>query len=127
MRRKNLKFVIGGIILILAIIYLVYTGIQKAGVYYLTVSELKNGGSSSQGEVVKVNGKVTDGTIKWDGQSLNFIITDGKQDLQVRYRGVAPDTFKNGTEVVVRGLWEPGSIFQADKIMAKCPSKYEAE
>lgn len=127
MRKKNLKFVIGGIILILAIIYLVYTGIQKTGLYCLTVSELKSGGSSSYGEVVRVNGNVADGTIKWDGQSLHFIITDGKQDLQVMYRGVAPDTFKNGTEVVVRGVWEAGSIFQADKIMAKCPSKYEAE
>jgi cytochrome c-type biogenesis protein CcmE len=128
-KKRNLKFVVGGAILISAISYLIFSGIQKTALYYLTVSEFEDKGASAYGELVKVNGRVVEGSIQWNSEdhTLHFIITDGEKNLQVRYRGVAPDTFKNGTEVVVRGVWEPGNVFKADKIMAKCPSRYEAE
>ena len=130
MKKKNVKFIIGGAIIAVAIIYLAYSGIQETALYYLTVSELKEKGfSSAYGESVRVNGSVLDGSIQWSSQEgiLRFIISDGENELPVAYRGVAPDTFKSGAEVVVEGKYTEEDILEVDKIMAKCPSKYEAE
>lgn len=129
MKKKKVKFIIGGITIAVAIIYLVYSGIQKGGLYYLTVSELKEQGSIAYGQSVRVNGNVLDGSIQWDFEEgvLRFIISDGENKLSIIYRGVAPDTFRGGIEVVVEGKYAAENIFEADKIMAKCPSKYEAQ
>lgn len=128
MKKKKVKFIIGGVIIAVAIIYLVYSGIQKGGLYYLTVSELKEQGSIAYGQSTRVNGNVLDGSIQWDFEetTLRFIISDGQNKLPIIYRGVAPDTFRGGIEVVVEGKYTLENIFEADKIMAKCPSKYEA-
>ncbi len=129
MKKKKVKFIVGGIIIAVAIIYLVYSGIQKTGLYYLTVSEIKKEGSMAYGQSTRVNGNVLDGSIQWDSQegTLRFIISDGENNLPIIHRGVAPDTFRGGAEVVVEGKYTPENIFEADKIMAKCPSKYEAQ
>ncbi len=131
MKKKNVKFIIGGAIIAAAIIYLVYSGIQETALYYFTVSEFKEGGFSLAygGESVRVNGSVLDGSIQWDSQegTLRFIISDGENELPIVYQGVAPDTFKSGAEVVVEGKYTLEEVLEVDKIMAKCPSKYEAE
>ncbi len=130
MKKKNVKFIIGGAIIAAAIIYLVYSGIQDTALYYLTVSELKEEGfSSAYGESVRVNGSVLDGSIQWNSQegTLRFVISDGENELPIIYHGVAPDAFKSGAEVVVEGKYTPEKVLEVDKIMAKCPSKYEAE
>lgn len=129
MKKKKVKFIIGGIVIAVAIIYLIYSGIQKGGLYYLTVSELKEQGSIAYGQSTRVNGNVLDGSIQWDFEehTLRFIISDGENKLSIVYRGVAPDTFRGGIEVVVEGKYTAENIFEADKIMAKCPSKYEAQ
>ncbi|KKL67438.1 hypothetical protein LCGC14_2134980 [marine sediment metagenome] len=130
MKKKNLKFVAGGAIVAVAIGYLAYGGIQKAALYYLTVSELKERGpSETSGEMVRVNGTVLDGSFRYDyeRENLHFTITDGKNKLPIIYAGVSPDTFGPGTEVVLEGRYESEDMFQASKLMAKCPSKYEAQ
>ncbi len=130
MKKKNVKFIIGGAIIAAAIIYLVYSGIQETALYYFTVSELKEEGFSlAYGESVRVNGSVLDGSIRWDSQegTLHFIISDGENELPIIYQGVAPDTFKSGAEVVVEGNYTPEKVLEVDKIMAKCHAKYEAE
>ncbi len=129
MRKRNLKFVVGGAIVAVAIIYLVYSGIQKTALYYLTVSEFRNRGDETYGEAVRVNGKVLDGSIRWESKegALYFTIIDEQNKLPIIHKGVAPDTFRGGAEVVIEGRYAPEDIFEADKIMAKCPSKYEAQ
>ncbi len=128
--KKNIKFVVGGAVVAVAIGYLAYSGIQKAGLYYVTVSELKEGGpSQTSGEMVRINGIVLDGSLQYDyeRENLHFTITDGKNKLPIIYQGVPPDTFGPGTEVVLEGRYESENIFEASKLMAKCPSKYEAQ
>ncbi len=130
MKKKNLKFIVGGAIVAVAIGFLAYTGIQKAALYYLTVSELKERGpSQTSGEMVRVNGIVLDESFQYDyeTENLHFTITDGKNKLPIIYQGVSPDTFGPGTEVVLEGRYESEDIFEASKLMAKCPSKYEAQ
>ena len=125
MLRKK-RFLIGGIIIFLAIGYLGYIGFQSSATYYYTISELTEQESSIYGENVRVKGQVAPGSVEQEavGRELKFTIIDGEESLPVVYRGVIPDTFKVGNEVVIEGQLNSAGIFQAYTLMAKCPSKY---
>ena len=126
---KKKRFLIGGIILFLALGYLGFTGFQSSATYYYTVSELTGQGSSIYGENVRVNGQVVPGSVEQEAQGriLRFTIIEGEESLPVVYQGVVPDTFKVGNEVVVEGQLDSDGIFQAHTLMPKCPSRYVAE
>ncbi len=125
MLRKR-RFLIGGIIVFLAVGYLGFIGFQSSATYYYTVSELMEQGSSIHGENVRVNGQVAPGSVEQEAQGtiLRFIMidVDGEESLPVVYQGVVPDTFKVGNEVVIEGQLNPDGIFQANTILTKCPS-----
>jgi len=125
--RTRIKFIVAIGIVGLALSYLVYGGVKEAKVYYLTVEELKDRAPSIYKEKVRVSGKVVPGTIKKeiDG-SLEFRITNGNQTIDVRYKGIIPDIFKDGVEAVVEGLYTPANVFNANVLLAKCPTKYES-
>ncbi|MEE9400014.1 MAG: cytochrome c maturation protein CcmE [Dehalococcoidales bacterium] len=125
MLRKK-RFLIGGIIVFLAIGYLAFMGFQSSATYYYTVSELKDQGSSVYGENVRIKGEVAPGSVEQEnvGGTLKFTIIDGEESLPVAYDGVVPDTFKVGVEVVVEGKLDSGGTFQAYTLMPKCPSRY---
>ncbi len=127
MLRKK-RFLIGGIIVFLAIGYLGYMGFQGSATYYYTVSEFMEQGNSIYGENVRVNGQVAPGSVEQEAQGtiLRFTLigVDEKESLPVVYEGVVPDTFKVGNEVVVEGQLNSDGIFQAHTLMPKCPSKY---
>ncbi len=127
MLRKK-KFLIGGIILILAAGYLGYTGFMSGATYYYEVDELLAQGGSVNGENVRVNGQVAPGSVEQEAQGriLRFTMVDieGKESLPVVYQGVVPDTFQVGGEVVVEGHLNSDGVFQAHTLMPKCPSRY---
>ena len=128
---KKKKFLIGGIIVFLAIGYLSYASFMGAATYYYTASELIEQGSSIYGETVRVNGQVVPGSVEQAAQGtiLRFTVIDieSEESLSVVYQGVVPDTFKVGNEVVVEGHLNSDGIFQANTLMPKCPSKYVPE
>ncbi len=125
MLRKK-RFLIGGIIVFLAIGYLGYMGFTSSATYYFTVAELIEQGNSIHGENVRVNGQVIPGSVEQEalGRTLKFTISDGAESLPVIYQGVVPDAFKVGNDVVVEGHLNSSSIFQAHTLMPKCPSRY---
>lgn len=109
--------------------FLVYRAWQGSAIYYFTVTEIKAQGSSLYGKTVRVNGVVVPGSIvREEGSFLvTFTIAEGGETLSVTYNGVAPDTFKDDAEVVVEGRLSDSGVFQADTLLAKCPSKYEPQ
>lgn len=127
MRRKQWKFLVVVLVIVLVLSYLVYAGVRRASVYYLTVSELLTQAGQTRDLPARVSGKVVPGSIQWDQlrQSLRFRITDGQKVLPVRYQGVVPDIFGDGREVVVEGRLNAGGEFVATTLLAKCPTKYE--
>jgi cytochrome c-type biogenesis protein CcmE len=127
LKASQVKIGLAAVVTVLAIVYLGFTGFQKSMVYYLTVSELKARGSEMYGEGVRVSGHVEPGTIQTDPVTLvhRFVISADGEKLPVVYRGVTPDTFKEGAEVVVEGKYDPSGTFMAETLLAKCPSKYE--
>ncbi|HCJ67362.1 MAG TPA: cytochrome c biogenesis protein CcmE [Elusimicrobia bacterium] len=124
---KKKKFVIGGLIILGVVGYLVYSGIRDLGVYYFTVSELKEKKVYNQG--VRVGGKIAPGTVVYDAANLklNFGLTDGKEEIKVYYKGIVPDAFKEDNEVLVEGKYSADGLFTAATLLAKCPSKYKAK
>lgn len=130
MLRKK-KFLIGGIIIVLAISYLGFMGFTASATYFLTVGELMEQGSSVYGENVRINGEVAPGSVEQESGSfvLRFTIVDveGEESLPVVYQGVVPDTFKAGNAVVVEGQINPDGVFQAHTLMPVCPSRYVPE
>ena len=126
MSLKQLKFIVGGVIVLVAMGVLGYQGyVNSATYYYITVSEFASQQSTFTDKNVRVAGNVTDGTVERQGTTLKFTMTDGQDSLPVVYKGVVPDSFKAGIEAVVLGKLNPDSIFEATELLAKCPSKYE--
>jgi cytochrome c-type biogenesis protein CcmE len=124
-----MKFAIAGSVILLAVAYLVLTGLQSTAVYYLTVGELQAGGASARGRPVRVAGYVAPGSVQKlnGGLALGFTMQDDSGSFPVYYRGgTVPDIFGEQVEVVVEGKLQPDGTFAADTLLAKCPSKFES-
>ena len=127
-KRLPVSFILGGLVILGAVIYLVYANTQANAVYYLTVSELKSC-STCTAQSVRVAGVVQAGSIVRDDQKqeISFVISDsGRQSLPVVYSGIVPDIFRQGITVVVEGHYTGKGPFQAQTLLAKCPSKFQA-
>lgn len=128
MLKGKLKFIIALLIVGVAVSYLVFAGVNNTMVYYLTVTELKDRVPKVYEDRVRVSGTVVTGTIKnaIDGK-LEFKITDGENIIDVKYSGIIPDVFRDDVEAVVEGKYYSNNVFNADILLAKCPTKYESE
>ena len=129
MKKSNLKFVVGGAIVVAALAYLGFVGFQESKAYYITVDELYAMPGDLHGKTLKVAGDVVQGSIERSRSPLEFVIGHQGKSLRVQYVGkdVLPDTFKDGSKAVVEGNITQNGVFQARHIEAKCASKYEAE
>jgi len=124
------KIVITVALLVAGFVLLFSVGLKGSLVYYLTVSEFKDPARRSDlGDNFRVNGFVKAGTIQrhQGTPGARFVLTDGKQDLPVAYDREVPDTFVDGAEAVVEGSLTADGTFAAQTLLAKCPSKYEAQ
>lgn len=123
---KYKKFLIGGIIIFIALGYLAFTGFKGSTTYYYTVGEVINKGSSIYNENIRVNGKVAPGSVLVETNNLivKFNIVESDISLPIIYKGAVPDTFKEGSDIVLEGYLNPTGVFQAKTIITKCPSKY---
>lgn len=128
---KKKKFFIGVPIVIIAIGLLFFNAV-RAGSYFYTVSELQSMGEAAYQQSIRVEGLVKAGSIKWEAQTreTRFVLEDeGNSNavLSVIYRGVVPDTFQPGVQVVAEGKYERDGTFVASNLIAKCASKYVPE
>ena len=125
---KRMKFVLGGGAIVAAVSYLIVTGMTGSASYYLTVAEAADAGSVARTAVVRVKGKVREGSSKWDPRALrlSFTLTDDRHEIPVSYHGVPPDLFADGREIIVEGRLSPQGLV-AESLLASCPSKYEPD
>ncbi len=123
------KFLIGAVIVAVAIGVLGWNAFGGSATYYLTTSELAARGESAYGENLRVAGNVAPGSVARSGSSrgVSFTVTDADGAVPVVYEGTVPDTFQEGTDVVVGGKLTSDGVFMAETILVSCPSKYEPE
>ena len=128
-RRKRLpiSFILGGLAILGAVIYLIYANTQANAAYYLTVSELKSC-TTCAAQSIRVAGVVQAGSVvnNEQNQQISFVIADSGQSLPVVYSGIVPDIFRPGITVVVEGHYTRTGPFQAQTLLTKCPSKFQA-
>ena len=123
------RFIIGGALIIIAIVFLIVLGLKSGATYYYEVSELLAQEPSLAGKTVRVAGEVAP-DVEHEVGKLRFRIIDAASQnttLSVVYQGPLPDTFKAGRDIVVEGKYTPGGVFEATTIITKCPSKYQPE
>jgi cytochrome c-type biogenesis protein CcmE len=120
------KFLIGGLVIALALGYLIWAGVTQSAVYFVTPSELS--AAPVSGKAYRLGGLVERGTLKWDPATLDlsFSISDGKTRVPVRHKGSAPDLFGEGRGAVVEGQWTADGYFKATQILAKHSEEYKA-
>jgi len=124
--RKYFQFGAAISVIVLALGYLGVTGVQETKSYYKTIKELRQMGSKAHSIRLRVAGKVQPGSIKRHGTHVEFDLTEGDHALPVEYQGTEapPDTFKDNSQALVEGKYGRDGIFHAQKLQAKCASKY---
>jgi cytochrome c-type biogenesis protein CcmE len=149
---KNIKFYIGGFVIIAAVIYLIITSTQANAQYFLTVDELIAQKQSITEKQVRVSGAVLGDTIQYDPEKLTLSFTvvhipaDNQEietggglakvlheavnnqnlsRLNIIYNGPKPDLLQNEAQAIMTGYLGRDGIFYADELLLKCPTRYE--
>ncbi|MDQ3941041.1 MAG: cytochrome c maturation protein CcmE [Actinomycetota bacterium] len=126
--KRRAKFLVGGSVVFVAVVGLLFFAMTRPGstAFYLTPTEIQALGSTSPESSYRLNGTVVPGSIETSGLETAFVVTDGSTEIAVVTDRPVPDTFKDRSEVVVRGAYD-GDTFVADQVLAKCPSKFKAK
>ncbi|MGE0446971.1 MAG: cytochrome c maturation protein CcmE [Vicinamibacterales bacterium] len=131
MSQKTAKLGITGLVLALAFGGLFYTTLSEGTEYYKHVDEVMASPQEWQGKRLQLHGFVVPKSIGRKAESLEyrFDVHSNGHVVRAYYTGIVPDTFQDEAEVVMKGRLQPDGTFHVDEdgIMAKCPSKYEAQ
>lgn len=121
---KNRLYVLGGA-LVIGFAALSLLSFKQTLTPYVTYADAR-----ADQRIVQVAGGLEQGS-SWydsDSESLHFTLTDPESDdtLKVRYDGLKPANFEDAVSIVAIGRFDDASgVFQAEKLLVKCPSKYQ--
>lgn len=125
MSKKAARIGATSLVLVMAFAGLLYSTMGESLEYYKRVDEVMVNPQEWQGKALQLHGFAKDVGRKRDSLDWQFNIHNNGQVVRALYTGVTPDTFKNDSEVVVKGRLGEDNTFHATEIIAKCPSKYE--
>ena len=150
--RSRLKFIIGGLLIISAVVYLIFTSTKASAQYFLTVDELNQKSVDVGKREIRVSGAVIGDTINYDPQNLLLtfdvahvpgdnaeieaqgglaevlhaaVIDTARSRIKVEYHGVMPDLLRNEAQAIMTGRMNENGVFVAQELLLKCPTKYE--
>ncbi len=129
MSARTIKIGATAAALVAALGGLMYTTLSEGTEYHKHVDEVMANPAEWQGKRMSLHGYVVDKSILGKPGTLEYLfqIQSNGKVISARYTGVVPDTFKDGSEVVLKGQLGPhGFDVSPNGVMAKCPSKYEA-
>ncbi|GMR09325.1 MAG: hypothetical protein BMS9Abin28_0143 [Anaerolineae bacterium] len=148
------KFIIGGLLIVAAVVYLIVSATQAAAQYYLTIDEMLARGDEIYGRPIKLAGAVDGDTIAYEAETLTLeftlanvpadldeieaggglakVLYDALRDpnasrLPVVYVGPKPDLLRHEAQAIVTGNMGEDGVFYADELLLKCPTRYEEE
>ena len=148
---SRLKFIIGGLLIVAAVVYLIYSSTAASAQYFLTVEEVAIKGDEVYDRDLRVSGAVIGETIEYDPQTLTLKFTvahiPGDNDeieqqgglavvlhnavenpgqiLNVEHNGPMPDLLQNEAQAIMTGRLGEDGVFYADELLLKCPTKYD--
>lgn len=147
---KN-KFMIGGLFILAAVIFLMVSASQSNSEYFMTVDELNGEGVNVAGKSLRVSGAIIGNTIQYDAATLTLtfdvahvpgdnaeieaqgglaevlhqaVIDPTRNRITVIYEGPKPDLLRDEAQAIMTGHMENG-IFYAEELLLKCPTRYE--
>ena len=132
-RSNRTRFIIVALVVSLGLGFMIWATFGENTRFFLTVSEFNSRSDVQDGQMVRVSGKLVEGTFNRGDKSTisQFQLTDkegvnsGTAMLHASYEGVLPDLFFNPhSEIILEGSYSAGGVFHADEILVKCPSKY---
>ena len=146
------KFLIGGLLIVAAVIYLIFSSTKANAEYFMTVDELHAKNDSMVGRNLRISGAVVGSTIQFnpDTHNLSFDIANVPGDnatieaqgglakvlhdavvdptrgrMSVIYNGPKPDLMRDEAQAIITGHLGEDRVFHADELLLKCPTKYE--
>ena len=146
------KFVIGGALILAAVVYLIVSSTQANAEYFMTIDELKAQSQGVVGKNMRISGAVVGDTIQYDPQTLTLsfevanvtadnneveaqgglaavlhaaVIDPNRSRIKIVYTGPKPDLLKNEAQAIMTGQLGTDGVFHADELLLKCPSKYQ--
>ena len=105
-------------------IFFILKSLEDNVIYFLSPTEIHNKSDISFNKKIRIGGLVKAGSINKDGKTVNFIITDLKNEIFVSYSGLIPNLFSEGKGVVAEGKLNDKKYFIAIKILAKHDENY---
>ena len=146
------KFLIGGALILAAVVYLIASSTSASAEYFMTVDELNQEGASAVNKSVRLSGAVIGDTIQYDSTNLMLtfevahvpgdnneieaegglaavlhaaVIDPSRSRIKVAYEGVMPDLLRNEAQAIMTGKLGDDGVFHAEELLLKCPTKYE--
>jgi cytochrome c-type biogenesis protein CcmE len=150
--RNRIKFIVGGLLVMAAVVYLIFSSTKANAEYFMTVDELQAKNSNMVGQNLRISGAVVGSTIQFNPvtNDLAFIIANvpgdnatitaqgglakvlheavadpNRKRLSVIYSGPKPDLMRDEAQAIITGHLGDDGIFHADELLLKCPTKYE--
>jgi cytochrome c-type biogenesis protein CcmE len=115
--------IVGALVAIGIAVALILNALNSNIALFVTPSEVA-AGKAPAGQAFRIGGMVKEGTVKRDGLTVNFVITDMAKDISVAYTGILPDLFKEGKGAVIQGRLDPNGQFIASEVLAKHDENY---
>jgi cytochrome c-type biogenesis protein CcmE len=122
-RHKRAILIIAALAVIGIAAALILNALNSNIALYVTPSEVA-AGKAPRGQAFRIGGMVKDGSLKRDGLTVHFVITDLVKDISVAYTGILPDLFKEGKGAVVQGHMNENGEFIASEVLAKHDENY---
>lgn len=149
---QRTKFILGGVLILAAVVYLIASSTQASAEYFMTVDEVKADGAAAVGKSLRLSGAVLGDTIQYDANTLtltfdvahvsgdnaeieaqgglaavlNQAVNDpSRQRVTVVYVGPKPDLLRGEAQAIMTGKLGDDGVFYADELLLKCPTKYE--
>ena len=122
-RTRRFLLIVAGVAVLAAAAAFVLNAFQSNLVFFFTPTQV-SAGQAPKGRTFRAGGMVKEGSLKRDGNTVQFVITDTAQEMTVTYVGLLPDLFKEGRGVVAQGKLGEDGVFVASEVLAKHDENY---
>ncbi len=122
-RHKRALIIVAALIVIGVAALLILNALNSNIALYVTPSEVA-AGQAPKGQAFRIGGLVKQGSLKREGLTVHFVITDLVKDIPVSYTGILPDLFMEGKGAVIQGRLNPDGQFIASEVLAKHDENY---
>ncbi len=146
------KFLVGGVAILAAVVYLIFSSTQANAEYFMTINELKSKGTAEVDKNLRVSGAVVGDSIQYDPNTLTLtfevanvpgdnkeidaqgglakvlheaVVDPNSARMKVVYNGPKPDLLKDEAQAIMTGHMDAQGVFHADELLLKCPTKYQ--